>query len=322
MNKKILLTTLIGASIFIMAGCSNSQSNDQSKKPSKQSKVSTAKAPTASTSKDSKQPENTNSSSENTTKSTNKTTNSNTANNKTTSSTPAPTNKPSSMYSIAQNTYTIANIKINYPQISNLGDNNKQLAINNLIKDSVINGFNLTQAIKTKTLPDYNEPIENLTLNVNYTVELQNSNILSIRYLGSSNMKGSAHPNNELYTTNIDINNAKTMNLQGMFSINQTLITSFRKGAYIPYNSSIDSQTISKEISTYNDSYLQTAFEKSDNPIGQENPSSAFSYLTKDGLVISIGITHAAGDHAELKIPYSSIKSIVKTDNKALNGLF
>jgi hypothetical protein len=226
--------------------------------------------------------------------------------------------KKSNSYNVTENIYKIANITLKYPQISNLGDDNKQEKINKLIKDSVIDGYNLTVAIKTGILPDYKEPIENLTLDVIYSIELQSSNILSIKYLGQSNMKNSAHPNNELYTTNVDINNVRVLKLSDMVTINQSLVNAFRKGNYVPWSKdfTLTQSDINNTIGIYNDRDLQTALEQSDKPNGLVNPFYTHCYLTKDGIVIGIGVAHAAGDHAEFKIPYNSIKSNLKTEIK------
>lgn len=299
MNKKSLSVILI-ITAFTMIGCSNKQTNNQ------------LNANTSTQSQQSK--DNSNSESANP-----KIDSINTNNSKDIKE----TGKKDNLYNVIENTYKIANITIKYPQISNLGDDNKQEKINKLIKDSVIDGYDLTETIKTGVIPSYNEPIENLSLDVSYTIELQDSNILSIKYLGESYMKNSAHPNNELCTTNVDINNVKILRLSDMVTINQALVDALRKGNYVPWSKdfALTQSDINTLIGAYNDRDLQTALEQSDKPNGLENPFYTHSYLTKDGIVISISVNHAAGDHAEFKMSYNSIKNNIKTNNEELNNL-
>lgn len=287
MNKKLLSIALIIIAIT-MIGCSNKQTNNQSNTSAQLQQSND-----------------------------NSVTNVKSSNTKIDN---IPSSKKAVSYNVTENTYKIANITLKYPQISNLGDDNKQKKINKLIKDSVMEGYNLTEAIKTGILPDYKEPIENLTLNLTYSIELQNSDILSIKYLGQSNMKNSAHPNNDLYTTNVDINNVKVLKLSDMFTIDENLVNAFRRGAYVPWSKDflLAKSDINNKIGEYSDKDLQTALEQSDKPNGLANAFFAHCYLTKYGIVISIGVQHAAGDHAEFKIPYNSIKSNLKIANEFL----
>ncbi|MDR3598343.1 PdaC/SigV domain-containing protein [Clostridium sp.] len=305
MNRKLLSIILI-VTVAIMTGCSTKQTNSQlnasANTQSQQSNESNVIKDKSNTESDSS----------------------------TINDTKASTNKVN-LYNVIENTYKIANITIKYPQISNLGDADRQSQINKLIKNSVIEGYDLTETIKTGVIPDYNEPIENLTMDVTYSIELQDENILSIKYLCEANMKNSAHPNNYLYTTNIDISDAKILKLSDMFVIDKTLVNAFKNGTYIPWSKDFDTsdnktleENLKREISNYyndNDQVMITSLKQSDNPEGPTNSYLNFSYLTKDGLVISTGVSHAEGDHAEFKIPYNALKHNIKTDNKALHNL-
>jgi len=224
-------------------------------------------------------------------------------------------------YQITTNTYKNANITVSYPQISNLADNDKQTRINNLIKAAVFDDYGITEMIKTGFIPIYDEPVENLTMDVTYTIELQNTNILSIKYLGEAYVKNAAHPYNELYTTNIDISNENILKLPDIVRIDQAFVNAFRKGTYIPWFeiSGDDIKQLNAAISTamsdYNDSGLKTAFEQSDKTEVSGNPYSVYCYLTKEGIVVSISVAHVTGDHAEFEIPYNSIKDNIKIIN-------
>lgn len=289
MNRRLLSITLIIITIA-MTGCSNKQTNNESNTLT-QSQQSNDNSVPNDQSKNTKIDNNTAAGVK-----INSTSNEKTA------------AKKAASYNVTENTYKIANITLKYPQISNLGDDNKQKKINKLIKDSVIEGYNLTEAIKTGILPDYKEPIENLTLHVTYSIELQNSNILSIKYFGQSNMKNSAHPNNDLYTTNVDINNVRVLKLSDILTVDENLVNAFRKGTYVPWSKdfTLTQSDLNNIIGGYSDKDLKNALEQSDKPSGLANAFFTHIYLTKDGIVISIAVQHAAGDHAEFKIPYNS----------------
>lgn len=230
--------------------------------------------------------------------------------------------KVSSNYNVVKAVYKYSNITIEYPEITNLGNSAKQAQLNSLIKTSVLDGFDLTSDIKTGTIAGYNQPIADLTMNITYNIGLKNKNILSIEYLGDSNIKGSMHPNNYIYTSNIDINNVKALKLGDMFSLTPNFVTAFKNyGVYKPWyqasNEGAPSKSdITAQIYNYNDNnYMLQCLNKSDVPWSQAqngDASGVFSYLTNDGVVISMEVSHAGGDHAEFKVPYSYVSKNIK----------
>ena len=50
-------------------------------------------------------------------------------------------------------------------------------------------------------------------------------------------------------------------------------------------------------------------FKQADSRKIEENPSSTYSYLTNDSIVISINVPHAIGDHVEYKIKSTDIQN-------------
>lgn len=194
-------------------------------------------------------------------------------------------------YQLTKNVYKVKSVTVNYPQIINLGDEDKQKAINEIIKNDALEGF--TEGVD-----------DNLTLEINYNIQLETSNLFSIQYYGLSTTKGAAYPTNEFYTTNIDIENGKKLKLADLIKIDDSLVDSFRNGSYValdPNNSEMEA-AVNQYVNNISNEDLIKYFNQADSRKIEENPSNTYSYLTKDSIVISINVPHAIGDHAEYKI--------------------
>lgn len=202
-------------------------------------------------------------------------------------------------YEIIKGSYINKDIKINYPQITNLSDANKQKIINNIIKNEAL-----------KVLNYYSETESGLTLEINYDIKRKGANLLSIQYLGIGNVKGAAHPNNLFYTTNINMSKGTRLRLKDVVNIDENFIRKFKDREFKPLKSEdsgmIDSSDLIKQFSKA---------DSLDN-IGIEDQSDIFSYLTKDSLGINISVSHAAGDHVEFEIKYKDIANNVKVENE------
>lgn len=199
-------------------------------------------------------------------------------------------------YQLTENVYKVKSVTVNYPQIINLGDDDKQKSINEIIKKNALEGFN--------------EGIDNnLTLEINYNIQLKTPNFLSIQYYGLSTIKGAAYPTNEFYTTNIDMENGKKLKLANIIKIDDNFVKSFRNGSYVdlePGNTEMEA-LVKQYINNISNEDLSRYFKQADSRKIEENPSNTYSYLTKDSIVISINIPHAIGDHAEYKIEIEEI---------------
>ncbi|KOA19289.1 hypothetical protein CLHOM_23950 [Clostridium homopropionicum DSM 5847] len=204
-------------------------------------------------------------------------------------------------YQLTKNVYKAKNVTVNYPQITNLGDDNKQKLLNEIIKNTALEGF-------TKGVDD------NLTLEINYNIPLAASNFLSIQYYGLSTIRGAAYPTNQFYTTNIDIKNAKKLKLADIIKIDDNFVKSFRNGSYVasePSNSRMKA-AVNQYINNISNEDLIKYFKQADSRNIEENPSTTYSYLTNDSIVISLNVPHAIGDHAEYKIKSTDIQNNIK----------
>jgi len=297
MNKKLLLITLISTSIII-AGCTNKQVTSET--------VTTSNESTSN---------NTNNGEASTVDDVNTNTNNDNSNENSNNKVPIQVNH----YEITPAVYTDKNVKINYPQINNLSDINKQNTINQLIKDGALSYIK-------------NGVYDALNLELKYTITLTNSELLSIQYSGLASNKNAAHPNDIFYTTNIDINNGKILRLSDLITIDENFIEAIKKGEYkgkffdlvhdntseegkkylpllMDYINQTDTKTLIKEL---NQSYYTES--------GKTPPSSAY-YLTKDSIGISLSIPFAIGDHAEFEIKYKDIPNTIITENAIWKSL-
>lgn len=214
----------------------------------------------------------------------------------------------STVYKIMTERYSNKEIIINYPQISGLSNTSKQKVINNIIKDSAIRNFK--------------DAGEEYNLEINYNISWQSSNLLSIQYSGLGMGKGAAHPNNHFYTTNIDINKGKRLELKDIVNIDNSFIDKFRKAKY---KSILYTENSSKEYKELENHINEIAKEISIDDLFEadmfdilkpENNSDISSFFKPNALGISIGVSHAIGDHAELEMEYKDIANNIKTENE------
>jgi hypothetical protein len=201
----------------------------------------------------------------------------------------------SESYELITESYIDREMKINYPQIINLSDGDKQKRINNIIKNKAY-GY-----LENDTEEENNE----YSLDIDYHVTWKSSNLLSIQYSGYSYYKGAAHPVDQFYTTNIDLNKETTLRLIDLVAIDENFVKEFKNGKL--QSSIVDKEYILEEYSNQ---------EWIDILSGADDTSEISSYLTKDSLGISLEISHAVGDHVEFEINYQDISSNIKAENE------
>ena len=205
-------------------------------------------------------------------------------------------------FEIITKTYINKKVKINYPQIANLSDVNKQKRINDLIKNDILTYFNVER--------------EDLTIDANYEIKWKSSRLLSIVYKGYSSLKTSMHPDNNIYATNINIEKGSILKFKDLINLDNNFAEKLKNvktriWTPKPLNGIGDKAAISligEELSWSTNKDLISYFD-----------SAAFGYcgyFTKDYFGIGIAINHAAGDYAELEIKYTDIKDNIKPENE------
>ncbi|MGG7177127.1 hypothetical protein ACQPU1_06035 [Clostridium paraputrificum] len=198
-------------------------------------------------------------------------------------------------YKVISKKYEKKMIRISYPMISGLGDKDKEYRINKLIEDNALK------------IIDFYGKEKSIDIKIAYEVKLQNSETLSIVYSGVGNVPNTAYPTNHFYTTNIDIVNGRVLKLSDLVQVDESLVSMLKSDAFILINDA----GITKEVinNMYNNILLDSLKNADEiDKIGTIEQPDTFSYLTEDSLGISIGVSHAAGDHLEFEVDYNKIK--------------
>lgn len=194
-----------------------------------------------------------------------------------------------SKYSINYVTFTQENISIQYPQISGLGDDAKEKAINKLIKDGIVSKM---------IMPNDYYKISDLSVDYKSAVTFSTNDLLSVIYTGTSYVKGGAYPTHDFNAITVDLKNAAKLPLTAFMDIDPALVKKIKQADNVKNNSIKDSKDKSILISAVR--------EQSDDVLLSDlkisNDQSLF-YLTPDALGIKVSVAHAVGDYALVEIP-------------------
>ncbi len=198
-------------------------------------------------------------------------------------------------YSIETASFSQDEISIDYPQIRGLGDSAREQTINDYIKNDIWNSQ------VAETIGAYKDIDMDVTLSVDmgYKVTLSTDKLLSIAYTGSAYVEGAAHPNNYFYGVTIDLENAVRLKLSDVTSIDEQLVENLRTSANNQqwFENVVENSAVREESR-----HLQDGDDHFPIWILQNEKDKNFC-LTPDALVVSVYISHAAGDYTLLEIP-------------------
>lgn len=135
------------------------------------------------------------------------------------------------------------------------------------------------------------------TLNLSYDVLRNDSNYLSIFYTADFFSPYAAYPTQTVYTTNIDVQNAKRIKLSDLTSVDDALITEFLSWEPVNINPGYI-RGIRDYIRGLGTETLRRGFSSAD-IIGPGNFLGIFSYLKPGRLGLSISLPNYLGNHAE-----------------------
>jgi len=195
-------------------------------------------------------------------------------------------------YEIVNETYVEKKIMINYPQIHNLNDDDKQTIINQLLKNEALAACNYPET-------------DGLAVTVNYTISWKSANLLSIQYRGVRFFKGGPHPVNEFSTINVDINKGSKIELKDIVVIDEDFAIKAKAGEF----KAVD--PIIKEKQKFSNEELIWEFS-----------NVGYFYFTNDYLGVSTSVPHAAGDYVIFEVKYQDIAENVKTENEVWKDFF
>ena len=101
--------------------------------------------------------------------------------------------------------------------------------------------------------------------------------VLSISYQGTSYFEKAAYPVNIYHTQNTTLSEVDTLPLKDIFIIDDHFVEAFKSGIYSNSRDDLDNDANYK--------------------------------LTKYGVILSIEVPHAIGDHLEMAIPYEAMEA-------------
>lgn len=221
-------------------------------------------------------------------------------------------------FQIVREAYIEKNARINatihYPQIILLGDRDRQNRINEILKKD---------ALKVLNRPEDDDRL--LTLPIDYQITWQSENLLSVQYRGLSRIEKGAYPMHLFYTTNINVAKGCKLRLPDMIIVNENFVVKFRDrklkslrtiqldGEYIFAGRGLEVKPVSDTI---------RSFDTADMVYEEGWFSTIYSYFTPDSLGISVGVSHAIGDHLEFEIKYQDIADNIKAENEAWKDFF
>lgn len=198
------------------------------------------------------------------------------------------------LYQVNTTSYQNGDLIVHYPQLTGMENKTKEKQINNQLKNDVLQFVNQYEN-------------DDASLNMNYEVMMDTQDTLSILYTGDYSVEGGIYPSHFLFTTNIDMRTGEKIRLPDRFSINEEFINKFKTSPYIDReNPASPNKEKSLAVKNYLDGINQPelieAFNQADLPTAEENLYGIFSYFQEDGLIISIGVPHVIGDHAEFQV--------------------
>ncbi|MBN1049352.1 DUF4163 domain-containing protein [Clostridium botulinum] len=205
----------------------------------------------------------------------------------------------SNEYQLVSKNYNKNNVKINYPEIKKFNDDEKLKLINKYLKGCAL-----------KVLDDYvkEDPnLEAVNLNVNYDVKFKNEKYISIVYEGEVNVNGTAYPSSIFYTTNVDLESGNIIRLSDYSNVND-ILNKLKDPKNIKVIAESDELAAAQKdfiLNIGNDNLINMLKNADFHEVNTkiESPKDGvYSYFDKDGVVISLQVNHAIGDHAEFKL--------------------
>ena len=199
------------------------------------------------------------------------------------------------MYSYSTPPNANSVIGIEYPSFS--GDGSDQL--NQMIMQKVQGWAALD--------PDY--PVGSAwTVDYKSAVTFLNSKFVSVIFWGESYIEHGAHPTEDLWELNVDLATMQEVALSDMYSLDSDFQSAvFNTGRYPddPVACTVC------DMSDYTDVLNQIKSDDSMNPFSWD-PIEVTYYMVSGGIVFSMSVPHALGDHLEVQLDSSQVQQFYK----------
>lgn len=208
-------------------------------------------------------------------------------------------------YEIKSNPWGEEAIAVTYPTLVNSENQEWADQINEIIQADLNNVIDGSEGIRGAA-----ENPDAVTVDAGYEYSESMSTILSIKYLGSYFVEGAAYPVNFYHTITINLDKAEILKLSDLFVIDQAFVDAFKMGTYAPYDVDLDLEAAGENVQDiiskqYTDEELIAWF----------SDAEVDFYMTETGVILSVEVPHALGDHLEMAVTYENIESNIIKDN-------
>lgn len=140
---------------------------------------------------------------------------------------------------------------------------------------------------------------------VDFQIIWHTDDTLSILY--NAEFNGGMYPSEHIFTTNIDLRNGEEITLSDVVVINEDFVNKLKNSTYLD-SENLSSPNNEKKVAVLD--YLNnipvaelvSALKHADEVNTDTNLYSVYSYIQGDSVVVSIGVPHALGDHADFRI--------------------
>lgn len=187
-------------------------------------------------------------------------------------------------FTIQKKQYCYKKIDIKYPALTG----KQKTKVNKLVKQTIF------KKIENSFGTNYKD-LKNFELSIDYKIKFQNNRFISICFLGYSDVKGTVHPNDLLYTLNIDLQKVKLCKLADFYNINgeflDALDNNFKNQYSEDYWEALDMMYSGKD--------LEKQLKKADMI---KKYVLCRSYFTKKKVVIIFEVPHGIGSQILVKI--------------------
>ncbi len=208
-----------------------------------------------------------------------------------------PEKKEEFTYGIIDETYTETGITLKFPQLAKTNNPTKADSINKAIQENI---REIIDSLKSE-----GKNMGALTLDLNYEIAGYGHKVLSISYQGYAHFEQAPNPVNVYHTQNISLgDDVHTIPLKDIFTINDVFVERFKNGMYSPSRKDLDLEksgvNLKEEIKRqYSNQDLINLFQNAE----------ANYKLMEYGVIVSIEVPHALGDHLEMAINYETIEA-------------
>lgn len=179
-------------------------------------------------------------------------------------------------YTVIDVSYQEGAINVHYPQIQGVAETEVESKWNDTIKNDI---FGEIDALG-----------ENGTYNCQFEIATQIEDMLSIIVSGDAYAQGAAHPYNFVKTYNIDLNSGETIRLTDIADVDKIAADIIEGKGYETLGIAKEDFDANVEALNYNKENLVSQLESG-------------SFYQKEGkIILIIGVSHAAGDYARIKL--------------------